>query len=531
MIRKLKLRNKLLVGYVIPAILLIISGVLSIQGLTSASTQFSQVTNETTLVIRALEELKFAGIRIVSSTSEFAFLETLGVEEETDEAGEVEGEEIQKGQEIYNKALAEYRTLNTLYLHDEHDFLDQIQQAGQALIDNSAELVELVESDASAIELVETKEEFEEVEQSYIALLDQALAEESEELVTRQETVNATVSSAEVSIFAFGVTALLVSVAGGLFVSQSITLPVNQLRETAAQMEQGNYDVVAKVESEDEIGQLAQAFNTMAEAINYRDQVQIANLESQLSETDKARARAEQADQVKSSFLASMSHELRTPLNAVINFSKFVANGDVGEVNSEQKNMLNEVVDSAKHLLNLINDVLDMSKIESGSLKLFIVDDVDVEEIVNKVASTARGLLGDKTIEIQIQIEENLPKIRGDRQRILQVLLNIMSNACKFTDEGSITLNAMRTDNQVKISVTDTGAGIAQEDLNEVFEAFTQTKTGLRQGGGTGLGMPITKNLVEAHGGHIDLESELKQGSTFTVSLPILSEELELTLA
>lgn len=249
-------------------------------------------------------------------------------------------------------------------------------------------------------------------------------------------------------------------------------------------------------------------------------------LQDQIVVIDQARERAERSDQVKSAFLASMSHELRTPLNAVINFTRFVIDGDTGPVNAEQTELLTEVVGSAKHLLNLINDVLDMSKIEAGSLNLFIEDDVNVNSIVTSVVSTGRSLLIDKTTKLHTDVQENIPLIRADRQRILQILLNIMSNACKFTENGDITVKVHQEKDEVVISISDTGPGIAPADQAMVFEAFKQTKTGLRQGGGTGLGMPIAKNLAEAHGGRLWLESEQGKGATFHVALPIKSETL-----
>lgn len=253
-------------------------------------------------------------------------------------------------------------------------------------------------------------------------------------------------------------------------------------------------------------------------------------LEQRIVEVDQARAQAERSDQVKSAFLASMSHELRTPMNAVINFTQFVVDGDTGPVNEEQKELLSEVIGSASHLLNLINDVLDMSKIEAGSLKLFIEDGINVNTILTSVTATGRSLLKAKSVQLETSIPDDLPLIRGDRQRIVQIMLNIVSNACKFTDEGHIKIQAEQISDKIKISVTDTGPGIAPEDQVAVFQAFKQTTTGLRQGGGTGLGMPIAKSLAEAHGGDLWLESESGKGATFYVLLPVKSEELALSL-
>jgi signal transduction histidine kinase len=250
-------------------------------------------------------------------------------------------------------------------------------------------------------------------------------------------------------------------------------------------------------------------------------------LREQYTVAEEARERAERSDQVKSAFLASMSHELRTPLNAIINFTKFVSKGTMGPVTPQQVEMLDEVIDSAKHLLNLINDVLDMSKIEAGSLTLFIEDNVDLKAILTSALNTGRALAKDKTLTFNVLMAEDLPTLRGDRQRILQALLNVLSNAVKFTDAGNVTVKAKRgTEEDVVLEVSDTGPGIAPEDQAGVFEAFKQTTTGLRQVGGTGLGMPITKSLVEAHGGRIWLTSATGQGTTFYISLPIKSDKL-----
>jgi signal transduction histidine kinase len=271
-----------------------------------------------------------------------------------------------------------------------------------------------------------------------------------------------------------------------------------------------------------EIGQLGDALNDMA-----------GNFERTISELEKAvigaleaQERAERSDKVKSAFLASMSHELRTPLNAIINFTKFVAQGDLGPVNAEQKSTLGEVIDSGKHLLNLINDVLDMSKIESGSLTLFVQENVNVKDILLSILATGKSLAAEKPIEFRSNFSDDLPPIRGDKQRIRQIVLNMMSNACKFTEEGHIELRAYVKDSEMVIVVEDSGPGIAPEDQPAVFESFKQTTSGLRQGGGTGLGMPISKSLAEIHGGRLWLESVAGKGTTFFVALPIKSENL-----
>lgn len=248
------------------------------------------------------------------------------------------------------------------------------------------------------------------------------------------------------------------------------------------------------------------------------------------AQAQEAREVAEQSNKVKSQFLASMSHELRTPLNGIINFTRLVADGVLGPVNEKQTEILIKAVANSKHLLALINDVLDISKIESGSLTLLVEDDVDVLQELETVIDNAKGLLEAKPVQLVVCLDENLPLIRADRRRIRQILLNLVANACKFTDTGSVTISAHYQDGQIAFAVKDTGPGIAPEDHEAVFETFRQTETGLRKGGGTGLGLPISRRLAEAHGGKLWLESVPGEGASFYVLIPVRSETLQPTI-
>lgn len=288
--------------------------------------------------------------------------------------------------------------------------------------------------------------------------------------------------------------------------------PLNDLRKIAHTMTSGNYDQHAPVKSQDEVGQLSAAFNEMANAIQQRE-----------TSLEEAREQAERADKAKSMFLASVSHELRTPLNAIINLTKFVALGMYGAINDEQSEMLNNVVASGKHLLNLINDVLDISKIEAGSLELFIEEGLCIDDIIRSAVETARGLLLQKPITLHYNVAPDLPLLTGDEQRIRQIVLNLLSNACKFTEQGMVSVRAFRQDEEIIIAVSDTGPGIAPKDHEAIFEIFRQAKTGVRKAEGTGLGLPISRRLAEAHDGRLWVESALGEGATFYVALPIKS--------
>jgi signal transduction histidine kinase/CheY-like chemotaxis protein len=233
------------------------------------------------------------------------------------------------------------------------------------------------------------------------------------------------------------------------------------------------------------------------------------------------------ADQLKSQFLANMSHELRTPLNSIIGFSRVILKGIDGPVTELQQQDLTAIYNSGQHLLNLINDILDLSKIEAGKMELNFEENVNIGELANSVMSTVTGLVKDKPIRLSRDISTDLPTFRADPLKIRQVLLNLLSNAAKFTEQGSITLHAsIQTGpaghTEVIVSVIDTGPGISPEDRKKLFQPFSQVDaSATRKTGGSGLGLSISRHLVEMHGGKIGVESEVGQGSTFYFTLPI----------
>jgi signal transduction histidine kinase len=227
------------------------------------------------------------------------------------------------------------------------------------------------------------------------------------------------------------------------------------------------------------------------------------------------------ASEHKSQFLANMSHELRTPLNAVLGYAELLADGLYGEIPAKATEVLERIQHNGKHLLGLINDVLDISKIEAGQLTLSL-DDYSVENMVQSVVSATGSLARAKDIEIRTEIAESLPIGRGDERRLTQVLLNLVSNAIKFTDVGSVTISVKLVDDAFSIAVADTGPGIAPEDQAKVFEEFQQVdSSSTRAKGGTGLGLAISRRLVDLHGGRIDLQSALGIGSTFSITVPV----------
>jgi signal transduction histidine kinase len=235
---------------------------------------------------------------------------------------------------------------------------------------------------------------------------------------------------------------------------------------------------------------------------------------------DKSR-QLEAASQHKSEFLANMSHELRTPLNAILGFSEVLGERMFGELNEKQDEYLKDIHASGQHLLSLINDILDLSKIEAGRMELELTD-FDLPQAISDALTLVRERAARHGIALHQGVDERLGQVRGDERKIKQVLLNLLSNALKFTPEGGrVDVRATVSDGMAEVSVTDTGVGIAPEDQEAVFEEFRQVGTADKKVEGTGLGLALSRKFVELHGGRIRVTSQVGVGSTFTFTIPI----------
>ena len=238
---------------------------------------------------------------------------------------------------------------------------------------------------------------------------------------------------------------------------------------------------------------------------------------------DKSR-QLEVASQHKSQFLANMSHELRTPLNAILGYTELMADGIYGELPEKTMGVLKRLESNGRHLLGLINDVLDLSKIEAGQLVLEL-SDYSLEDIAQTVRSTLEPLAADKKLAFKIEVAPKLPPGHGDGRRLTQVVINLVGNAIKFTDTGEVVIKATATDGSFHLSVCDTGPGISAANQAKLFQEFQQADNAItRKKGGTGLGLAISKRIIEMHGGKIWVESQLGQGSTFAFTLPVIVE-------
>jgi signal transduction histidine kinase len=525
----MKLQTKLIIAFLVITLLVVAQGLTTLQSTQQTTSNFEAIVQHTAPAISGLDKMKAAEAALIQEVFSYSVKSRLGV---LAGISMVNNQEIQRFQEnwgLMEEGLNEYEAATNQAARS--DLIKQLRSSSMNVYQNGLTFLTLSTQIDDAQVLSQAHTTLEDANTAFGDVLETALQTESDQLRQLSE-LSAQSTSQGLALNLLSSACLIATIVGiGFIVIRTVAKPIRELEAAAKQIAQGNYAQRIKVASADEIGQMTVTFNDMADAIRKRD-LELSQLnttlEQRVIETQEAKEHAERSDQVKSAFLASMSHELRTPLNSIINFTKFVLKGVMGPVTEKQSETLAKVVESGKHLLDLINNVLDISKIESGSLKLFVEENVNVCEIIQSASATAESLLIEKPVTLKVHLDENLPLITGDRQRILQVMLNLLSNACKFTDTGYIEISARVQNAEILLAIRDTGPGIPPEDHAAVFEPFKQTETGLRQGAGTGLGMPISKSLVEAHGGRLWLESVPDEGTTFYITLPIHSENLVL---
>jgi signal transduction histidine kinase len=303
-------------------------------------------------------------------------------------------------------------------------------------------------------------------------------------------------------LIGMGTGSLVLALALGLLLSWSVVGPLRRTEDRLDEIGAGNFSGRLEVANRDEIGSLAAKVNSTSD--------QLERVQRQL----------ELASEHKSQFLANMSHELRTPLNAIIGFSEVLREQMFGDLNERQLAYVDDVLEAGRHLLSLINDVLDLAKIEAGRMDLAL-SQVEIPELLRSAVSMHSERAGRGGVHLGLATEPAEITVTADDRRLRQIVFNLLSNAVKFTPaDGRVDVSAHLDDGRVEIAVADTGPGIAREDLDTIFEEFEQASDG-KQAEGTGLGLPLSRKLVELHGGRLWVESEVGKGSTFRFTIPV----------
>jgi signal transduction histidine kinase len=313
---------------------------------------------------------------------------------------------------------------------------------------------------------------------------------------------------------------LLAAVAASLLLARGMTRPIRALEAGAARIGAGALEERIDLRTNDELESLADAFNAMAARLRESYSSLEQKIDERTQELAGANALLASASQHKSEFLSRMSHELRTPLNAIIGFSDVLLAGSYGPLNEKQRDYLQDVLSSGQHLLSLINDILDLSKVEAGRMELEL-SDFSLRDALQGGVTIIRERASLHGIKISVACDDGLDVIRGDARKVRQVIFNLLANAVKFTpDGGRVEVTARALDGEAWVSVRDTGVGIAPDEQAHLFEEFRQTASA-RGHEGTGLGLSLAKRFVDLHGGRIWVESALGKGSTFTFTLPV----------
>jgi signal transduction histidine kinase len=402
----------------------------------------------------------------------------------------------------------------------ERQLIQKIRTAQEEAMTLVADIVNLVRDGKidAATRLQLTRED--PLYRSIDALVGLVVQHENDRMAALRASIEAANRRSLIVMGAFAIASVTLALVGGFVISWAFILPVRAAEAFLSDVAAGTLTGSVEVPNRDEFGALATRLNETTRELARLDaeQRQAADVLRSLN------AKLEQASRAKSEFLANMSHELRTPLNAILGFTEMLLDGLYGDVPTELKEPLADIQTNGQHLLRLINDVLDLSKIEAGRMELSL-GDYAVADVVASVRASLRSLANEKGLELLTEVAPDVSDAYGDSKRITQCLLNLVGNALKFTRQGRVVVAVNRDSERLRFRVSDTGIGIPADQLDAIFAEFRQVDTTTtRDFGGTGLGLSITKKFVELHGGRIWVESEPGKGSTFYFTIPLRVE-------
>ncbi|HEU4369650.1 MAG TPA: ATP-binding protein [Methylomirabilota bacterium] len=414
----------------------------------------------------------------------------------------------------FNDALARLEAAGTV---EERELIQQIRARQDGVMETVADIANAIRDgrldEATARLLGRQERAYQEIE----ALVGRLVQVENRQMLSLKQAVEEANFRSIVLTACFAALAILLALLCGFIISWSCILPLRKAQDFLGAVGAGDFGARITVQNRDEFGAQAASMNRMsAELRRLADEQQAA-----AAELRQLNAELERTSRAKSEFLANMSHELRTPMNAILGFTEMLRDGLYGEVPRELEEPLADIQTNGRHLLGLINDVLDLSKIEAGRMDLML-EEYAVPDVVESVRGSLRSLAVERGLEFSTRVPAEVPVAYGDAKRIRQCLLNLAGNALKFTAQGRVEIGVEHRGDELVYRVTDTGIGIPKEELERVFDEFRQVDAAVtRAAGGTGLGLSITKKFIELHGGRIWVESEPGAGSTFWFTVPV----------
>jgi len=507
---KASVHAKLLAGYFLVTLLVIGMGAMSLQTIAKMSSQ-SQLLDEAHERVHWSQDIQHALAMQMNFTAMALLLRS-----------EATVENILRENNRFNNTLAR---LETAAQPEEVELIQRIRAAQGEALTTVADIANLIRDGKveDAMRLQQNKQYplYRRIE----AFVTQLVERERNKMDRLRASVAAANRNTLILMAISAVTLMLVALLLGFVISWSFILPVQKAHGFLSEVAKGNFAATINVPNRDEFGALAAHMNHMGQELHrlYESQHQASQELQRLNE------QLQQASKAKSNFLANMSHELRTPMNAILGFVEMMLDEIYGDVPVHLREPLTDVQTNGKHLLRLINDVLDLSKIEAGRMEL-VLTEYSVQDVVEIVRTSLQSLALEKGLEFIAASEDDIPLALGDGKRITQCLMNLVGNALKFSKHGRVAVWVERQGKNLLYRVSDTGIGIPKEELENIFGEFQQVDTAItREFSGTGLGLNITKKFVEMHGGRIWVESELGKGSTFFFAIPLRMNHVEVT--
>ncbi len=541
----MKLKNKLILSCLAVTTLVIGVGTMGFYTAHIINDNFDTVTEQTAPSLIALGQARSAMFRMIGEAVSTAMLEVEkqhhaasdlhdvpDLDEEIEDDQEEEQEDFAEAFIELKEALTDYQSLVTTPL--KQALARVLHEYSQVLWEESQKMMPS-ETHSHDESLLKEKEALEQIEKAFLGIIDDAIVHEFADLQIENQVAHHSADNAlRVNLVAILLFVLLVSVIG-ILVTYTIASPILTLNAAALQVAQGQLDTRVKVTSNDEVGTLANSFNYMVEQLRNT----VEQLHDLYAHLKLAHDQANAANRAKSQFLAHISHELRTPLNGILGYTQILTRDKT--LTEKQLQGIQVIQRSGEYLLTLINDILDLSKIEAGKIDLSPTT-FEFDQFIQGVLDLFGKRVQQKGITLTYHPLTPLPKaLSADEKRLRQILLNLLGNAIKFTEQGGVTLKIGRveefetpletvnTTSLFRFQIEDTGVGIAPENLQKIFLPFEQVGAHSYKYEGTGLGLPITKKLIELMGGELHVESILGRGSTFGVvlTLPEVSSPVE----